>query len=115
MKGGVEGVPQYRHFVLAVEQGNRLLFVCETQPLLTIKSHGLHKRCPFCGEQEQPRGLNLAARTASRRTALVTRTVTDTVTWPFCVAVTTPHRRRIEFSISLHLCQEYVYLMAKRF
>lgn len=52
MKRDLEDVPPHRHFVLAVQQGNRLLFVCETQPLLTIKSHGLPKRCPFCGEEK---------------------------------------------------------------
>lgn len=52
MKHGVEGVPSYRHFVLAVQKGNRLLFVCETQPLQTINSHGSPKRCPFCGEEK---------------------------------------------------------------
>ncbi len=47
---------QYLHFVASVQQDrNQCAFVCEAQPLLTLTSHGLPKRCPFC-RQDDPIG-----------------------------------------------------------
>jgi len=44
------------HFVASIrEDRNRYAFVCESQPLLTLTSHGLPKRCPFC-KQDDPIG-----------------------------------------------------------
>ena len=48
--------PQYLHFVLAVRfDRNHCAFVCESQPLLTVTSDGLPKRCPLC-RQNNPIG-----------------------------------------------------------
>ena len=44
---------RYLHFVASVRQsGNQYGFVCDSQPLLTLTSHGLPKRCPFCGQDD---------------------------------------------------------------
>jgi hypothetical protein len=51
-----EGSTQYLHFIAGVQQSrNRYAFVCESQPLLTLSSHGLPKRCPLC-RQDDPIG-----------------------------------------------------------
>jgi hypothetical protein len=51
-----EGCPQYLHFLASVRQNrNQYAFVCESQPLLTLNSHGLPKRCPLC-RQDYPIG-----------------------------------------------------------
>jgi hypothetical protein len=59
VKAGItqtEGSTQYLHFIAGVQQcGNRYAFVCESQPLLTVNSHALPKRCPFC-RQDDPIG-----------------------------------------------------------
>lgn len=40
---------QNLHFLASVrENRNQYAFVCESQPLLTLTSHGLPKRCPLC-------------------------------------------------------------------
>jgi hypothetical protein len=45
---------QSLHFVTAVEEQQGMLsFCCETQPLMTVRSHRHPKRCPFC-QQENP-------------------------------------------------------------
>lgn len=42
------------HFVAAIdEQRGMLGFCCESQPLVTVRSYGQPKRCPFC-QQENP-------------------------------------------------------------
>ena len=47
---------QYLHFVADVRQDrNQYAFVCESQPLLTVTSYGLPKRCPLC-RQDNPIG-----------------------------------------------------------
>jgi hypothetical protein len=39
------------HFVGSLDQKRELYrFVCESQPLMTLTSHGLPKRCPLCGQ-----------------------------------------------------------------
>ena len=51
-----DGSTQYLHFVASVRQDrNQYAFVCEAQPLLTVTSNGLPKRCPLC-RQENPIG-----------------------------------------------------------
>jgi len=40
----------YLHFIAAEKQiENQYAFVCESQPLMTFRSHGLPDRCPACG------------------------------------------------------------------
>jgi hypothetical protein len=52
----IEGSTQYLHFIAGVQQSrNRYAFVCEAQPLQTVNSCGLPKRCPFC-RQDDPIG-----------------------------------------------------------
>jgi hypothetical protein len=47
---------QYLHFVASIRQDrNQYAFVCEAQPLPTLTSYGLPKRCPFC-KQDNPIG-----------------------------------------------------------
>lgn len=42
------------HFVEVIdERRQRFSFVCELQPLATVRSHGHPKRCPFC-QQDNP-------------------------------------------------------------
>jgi hypothetical protein len=59
VKAGIvqfEGSAQYLHFLASIRQDrNQYAFVCESQPLLTLTSHGLPKRCPFC-RQDYPIG-----------------------------------------------------------
>jgi hypothetical protein len=44
------------HFVARIDERRGFCrFVCETQPLLTITSHGAPERCPLCS-QEDPIG-----------------------------------------------------------
>jgi hypothetical protein len=52
---------QYLHFVASVRQDrNQFAFVCESQPVLTIKNYGLPKRCPLC-RQTNPIGTKIQA------------------------------------------------------
>jgi hypothetical protein len=52
---------QYLHFVASFRQDrNRYVFVCEAQPVLTLRSHGLPKRCPLC-RQDDPIGTEIQA------------------------------------------------------
>src|SRR5208283_977239 len=45
---------QLLHFVTAVDERRQLFsFVCESQPLATVRSYGHPKRCPFC-QQANP-------------------------------------------------------------
>jgi len=47
---------QYLHFIADVRQSrNQYTFVCESQPLMTVTSYGLPKRCPLC-RQDNPIG-----------------------------------------------------------
>ena len=40
----------YLHFVAAVSQKtDQYALVCESQPLMTSRSHGVPARCPACG------------------------------------------------------------------
>jgi hypothetical protein len=51
-----EGSTQYLHFLASIRQDrNQYAFACESQPLLTVTSYGLPKRCPLC-KQENPIG-----------------------------------------------------------
>jgi hypothetical protein len=44
---------QYLHFVAELRRSrNQYAFVCESQPLLTVKSHALPRRCPLCGQDD---------------------------------------------------------------
>jgi hypothetical protein len=44
------GSTQYLHFFAPVQHDkNQYAFVCESQPLMTFRSHGLPDRCPACG------------------------------------------------------------------
>jgi len=44
----------YLHFVAISQQPrNQYALVCESQPLMTSRSHGLPARCPICGAQIQ--------------------------------------------------------------
>lgn len=50
------------HFVAVIENQCRMLgFCCETQPLVTVRSYGNPKRCPFC-LQENPVSTGLSVR-----------------------------------------------------
>jgi hypothetical protein len=45
---------RYFHFIAAVSQKtDQYALVCESQPLMTSRSHGLPARCPICGAQIQ--------------------------------------------------------------
>ena len=51
-----EGSTQYLHFLASIRQDrNQYAIVCESQPLLTVTSYGLPKRCPLC-RQDNPIG-----------------------------------------------------------
>ena len=42
--------PEYFHFIASVPRGrHRYALVFEFQPLITVMSHGVPKRCPVCG------------------------------------------------------------------
>ena len=42
----------YFHFIAALSQkADQFALVCESQPLMTSRSHGLPARCPACGAQ----------------------------------------------------------------
>ncbi len=42
----------YFHFISADSQKtDECALVCESQPLMTFRSHGLPARCPICGAQ----------------------------------------------------------------
>jgi len=44
------------HFVTSVDERRGMVsFCCESQPLTTVRSHGLPVRCPFC-QQGSPVG-----------------------------------------------------------
>ena len=48
-----EGCAQLLHFVTAIDERRHFFsFVCESQPVATVRSHGLPKRCPFCQRQD---------------------------------------------------------------
>lgn len=66
-----EGSTQYLHFIADVRQSrNQYAFVCECQPLLTLTSHRLPKRCPLC-RQEKPIGSEIQrGRRYDRKTAV---------------------------------------------
>jgi len=45
----------YLHFISSVRlDKNQYTFVCEGQPLMTFRSHGLPGRCPACGARIHP-------------------------------------------------------------
>jgi hypothetical protein len=47
------GSTLYLHFVAGVRHDrNQYAFVCESQPHLTVNSHGLPKRCPLCRQND---------------------------------------------------------------
>jgi hypothetical protein len=42
----------YFHFIAAVSQkADQFTLVCESQPLMTSRSHGLPARCPICSAE----------------------------------------------------------------
>jgi hypothetical protein len=42
----------YFHFIATVSQKtDQYALVCESQPLMTSRSHGLPARCPVCGAE----------------------------------------------------------------
>ncbi len=44
-------MPDKLHFVERINEKRRLLrFVCEAQPLITLTSYDLPKRCPLCAQ-----------------------------------------------------------------
>ena len=46
-----EGSKRHLHFIVGRRPSrNHYASVCESQPLLTLISHGLPKRCPLCGQ-----------------------------------------------------------------
>lgn len=48
------------HFVAAIDKRRQLVsYVCELQPLTTVRSYGQPKRCPFC-HQENPVSTSLS-------------------------------------------------------
>ena len=54
-----EGSGPFLHFIMGVQEDrNQYAFVCESQPLLTVKNHGLPKRCPLC-RQGDPVGVKI--------------------------------------------------------
>jgi hypothetical protein len=45
------GPARIRHFAERIDGKPRLLrFVCETRPLITLRSYDLPKRCPLCSQ-----------------------------------------------------------------
>ncbi len=49
------------HLVASFNQKRQLYaFFCESQPLVTIWSHGLAVRCPFCGAENPLSGTTSA-------------------------------------------------------
>jgi hypothetical protein len=51
-----EGSTRYLHFIASVRlDRNQCVFVCESQPLLSLTNYGLPKRCPLC-RQDDPIG-----------------------------------------------------------
>jgi hypothetical protein len=51
---------QLLHFVAVIDERRQLFsFVCELQPLATIRSDGRPKRCPFC-QQANPVSTSLS-------------------------------------------------------
>jgi hypothetical protein len=57
-----EGSTQYLHFRTCIRRDrNRYAFVCESQPLLTLMTHGLPKRCPLC-RQDAPIGREIQSK-----------------------------------------------------
>jgi len=58
-KGGIaqtRGSARFLHIIAGVRQSRNLYaFGCESQPLLTLTSYGLPKRCPVC-RQDYPIG-----------------------------------------------------------
>lgn len=47
----------FLHFVAAVRHDqNQYAFVCESQPLMSFRCHGLPARCPICGASNPTTG-----------------------------------------------------------
>lgn len=43
--------PRALHFTARLDEKRGLYrFVCDSQPLMTLTSHGIPKRCPLCGQ-----------------------------------------------------------------
>jgi hypothetical protein len=46
------GSTHYLHFIATISQKtDQYAIVCESQPLMTSRSHGLPARCPICGAE----------------------------------------------------------------
>jgi hypothetical protein len=41
---------RYLHILEKQNARNLYVFLCESQPLITVTSYGLPKRCPICGQ-----------------------------------------------------------------
>jgi hypothetical protein len=60
MTGVNKSSVQLFHFVAAIdEQRGMHAFCCESQPMATVRSHGLPSRCPFC-RKENPISTSLS-------------------------------------------------------
>ncbi len=60
MTDGNKSSDQLLHFVAGIDERRGLFsFVCELQPLATIRSYGRPKQCPFC-KQENPVSISLS-------------------------------------------------------
>lgn len=56
------------HFVAATDQRRQVVsYVCESQPLATVRSHGHPKRCPFC-QQANPSSTSLSMKQNEEKT-----------------------------------------------
>lgn len=50
-RGTRKGRSTALHFTARIDERRGLYrFVCDSQPLLTLTSHGIPKRCPLCGQ-----------------------------------------------------------------
>ena len=48
---GVWSIPRAHFIASRVSEQHRYALVCQSQPLMTFRSHGLPARCPACGAQ----------------------------------------------------------------
>ena len=46
---GLSSTPRAHFMASRVSEQHRYALVCESQPLMTFRSHGLPVRCPVCG------------------------------------------------------------------
>jgi hypothetical protein len=48
---GAWSIPRAHFIASRVSEQHRYALVCQSQPLMTFRSHGLPARCPVCGAQ----------------------------------------------------------------